>query len=175
MTAHVAGTLIEFGGLPGTGKSTLARDLADRTGAVLLRIDEIESAMRRNGLTPQQTGIAAYSVAHNVADSHLRRGMTVIADAVNPVAAARDGWRHLAADCGAQHVVIEVQCTDEAEHRRRVEQRGSDIPGWTHPTWDETRQQIADYEPRTDDRLVVDSTRAISACQAEIARHLESR
>ena len=64
------GTLIEFGGLPGTGKSTLARQLAERTRAVLLRIDEIEAAMRRNGLTPDQTGITAYSVAHDVAGSH---------------------------------------------------------------------------------------------------------
>ena len=52
------GYLIEFGGLPGSGKSTLARRLADRTGAVLLRVDEIEAAMRRNGLTPDETGRA---------------------------------------------------------------------------------------------------------------------
>ena len=41
------GLLVEFGGLPGTGKSTLARRLAAGTGAVWLRIDEIENAMRR--------------------------------------------------------------------------------------------------------------------------------
>src|ERR1700722_16782873 len=90
------GTLIEFGGLPGTGKSTLAQRLALRTGAVLLRVDEIEAAMRRNNLTPEQTGVAAYSVAHDLAASHLRRGLTVIADAVNAVEAARAGWRELA-------------------------------------------------------------------------------
>lgn len=43
------GILIEFGGLPGTGKSTLAAHLADRIGAVLLRIDVIDAAMRRAG------------------------------------------------------------------------------------------------------------------------------
>ena len=36
--------LIAFGGLPGTGKSTIARALSARTGAVFLRIDEIEAA-----------------------------------------------------------------------------------------------------------------------------------
>src|SRR3978361_2143423 len=88
-----SGLLIEFGGLPGTGKSTLAGQIADRTYALWLRVDEIENALRRNGLTPAQTGIAAYSVAHDVAAGHLHRGMTVIADAVNPVAEARDGGR----------------------------------------------------------------------------------
>ncbi|WP_158647482.1 hypothetical protein [Actinoplanes sp. ATCC 53533] len=43
------GTLIDFGGQPGTGKSTLASHLAERTGAVWLRcIDEVAGAMRRN-------------------------------------------------------------------------------------------------------------------------------
>src|SRR5690242_21265769 len=109
------GTLIEFGGLPGTGKSTLAKHLAERSGAVWLRIDEIEAAMRRNGLTAEQTGVAAYSVAHDVAANHLARGLTVIADAVNPVAEARAGWRHLAGSAGARHLVVETVCPDPAE------------------------------------------------------------
>src|SRR4051794_16382507 len=109
--------LIEFGGLPGSGKSTLAGRLADDLGAVLLRLDDIEGAIRRNGLTP---GAAGYSVTHDVAAGHLRRGMTVIADAVNPVAAARAGWRDLAAELGVRHVVVETACADPAERRRRI-------------------------------------------------------
>jgi len=37
--------LVIFGGLPGTGKSTLARTLAEKLGAVYLRVDTIESAI----------------------------------------------------------------------------------------------------------------------------------
>jgi predicted kinase len=166
------GILIEFSGLPGTGKSTLARHLAAQTGAVLLRIDEIEAALRRNGLTPEQTGLAAYSVAHDVAASHLRRGLAVIADAVNPVEEARAGWRGLAQDCGVRHVVIETQCLDEGEHRRRVRARDNDVPGWTYPSWERIRQDAYEYQPRTDPRLVVDTTRPVAACHREIATHL---
>jgi predicted kinase len=166
------GTLIEFGGLPGTGKSTLARQLAERTRAVLLRIDEIEAAMRRNGLTPDQTGITAYSVAHDVAGSHLRRGLTVIADAVNPVQEARAGWQRLAVDCGARHVVIETRCLDADEHRHRVRSRPNDLAGWTYPNWDQVRQRQVEYEPRTDDRLIVDTTRPVEICHDDIARYL---
>ena len=38
--------LVVFGGLPGTGKTTLARQVADRLGATYLRIDTIEQALR---------------------------------------------------------------------------------------------------------------------------------
>ena len=92
--------LIQVCGLPGTGKSTLAARLADRRPVVLLRIDAIEAAMWRNGLTPDQTGIAAYSVAHLVALPHLERGQTVVADAVSAVGAAREGWRGTAEYAG---------------------------------------------------------------------------
>jgi predicted kinase len=166
------GTLIEFGGLPGTGKSTLAGGLAARTGAIWLRIDEIEGAMRRNGLTPEQTGVTAYSVAHDVAASHLRRGLTVIADAVNSVEAARAGWRELATETGARHVVIETRCPDPTEHRRRVNRRGTDIPGWTYPDWTRVSRSAADYQPRVDKRLVVDTTRPLDACHQQVAAYV---
>jgi predicted kinase len=153
--------LIEFGGRPGSGKSTLAGYVADRNGAIWLRIDEIEGAMRRNGLTAAQTGITAYSVAHDVAASHLRRGMTVIADAVNPVAEARAGWRDLALSLKTRHVVIEVACADAAERARRIEARGEFLSGWD-----------GEYQPRTDERLTVDTRRPVTACRAEIDRYL---
>lgn len=41
--------LIVIGGLPGTGKTTLARLLASRIGAVHLRIDTIEQACVHSG------------------------------------------------------------------------------------------------------------------------------
>ena len=170
------GILIEFGGLPGTGKSTLARHLALRTRAVLLRVDEIEAALRRNSLTPEQTGLASYSVAHDLAASHLRRGLTVIADAVSPVEAARAGWRELARDCGARHKVIETQLPDTAEHRRRVEERAAahapDTPGWSPPTWPDVERRAAEYRPRTDERLVVDTTGPLAASHRLVAEYL---
>jgi predicted kinase len=53
--------LIVFSGLPGVGKTTVARALAARLGAVHLRIDTIEQAMRAAGA--ERIGPAGYAVA----------------------------------------------------------------------------------------------------------------
>lgn len=76
--------LIVIGGLPGTGKTTLARLPAARTGAVHLRIDTIEQAVVRSGLARRPLGPVGYVVGYAVAGDHLRQGLTVIAESVNP-------------------------------------------------------------------------------------------
>jgi predicted kinase len=164
-------TLIEFGGLPGTGKSTLALELATRMRAVLLRIDIIEGALWRNGLQPEQTGVASYSVAHDLAAGHLVRGIPVVADAVNAVEPARAGWRELAKEVGVHHHVIETWCSDPQEHRRRVETRTIDIRGFPRPTWEWIRGVAEEYEPRTDERLTVDTTHDLEDCLRQVVNY----
>jgi predicted kinase len=77
--------LIVFSGLPGTGKTSIATLLARETGAVYLRIDSIEQAMRDSGAVRQCLDDAGYRVAYAVAEDNLRIGRTVIADSVNPI------------------------------------------------------------------------------------------
>jgi predicted kinase len=150
--------LVQVCGLPGVGKSTISAAIAAVRPVVLLRLDAIEASMWNFGVPRGHTGIAAYGVTNAVALAQLDRGLTVVADAVSPVAAARDGWRSTASAAGAELRVIEVVCPDRIEHRRRVESRPNDIPGFTLPTWEDALAMQAEYEPRTDDRLVLDGT-----------------
>ena len=135
--------LIALGGLPAVGKSTLALSLARRIGAMHLRIDTIEQAMRNAGSTV--SGPEGYLAARDLAEDNLRIGHTVIVDSVNPVAITRDYWRETAARLAVKLVEIEVVCSDGRQHRQRVESRSTDIPGLVLPTW----QQVLDrhYEP----------------------------
>jgi hypothetical protein len=50
---------------------------------------------------------------------------------------------------------VEIICSDEREHRRRVEDRVPDIPGLSGPTW----QQVIDRDYRAweRDRIVIDT------------------
>jgi predicted kinase len=76
--------LVVFAGLPGSGKSTIARRLASITGAVWLRIDSIEQAIRDSGVVPGSLNDAGYRAAYAVAEDNLRLGRDVIGDSVNP-------------------------------------------------------------------------------------------
>ena len=80
-------TLVVFSGLPGVGKSTIARLLSARLRAAYLRVDTIEQAIRSGGVGA--VGAAGYEVANRLAVENLRLGRHVVADCVNPVAASR--------------------------------------------------------------------------------------
>jgi len=82
--------LIILGGLPGTGKTTIARELARQLGAVHVRIDSIEEAILDSGVLSSPINHAGYHVGYAVAADNLRIGRTVIADSVNPIPLSRD-------------------------------------------------------------------------------------
>jgi predicted kinase len=147
--------LIVFGGLPGTGKTTLARVLAKERHATYLRIDTIEQALRSSEMLAEDVGPAGYLVAYALAEANLRLGQIVVADSVNPLAMTRDAWRKIAAAANRAIFEIEVVCSDADEHRRRIETRTSDVAGLTLPTWQEVVAR--QYDPWDQPRLVIDT------------------
>ncbi len=156
--------LVVMAGLPGAGKSTLARALALETGAVLLSVDTVEAAMWRAGaggpVHPSvPSGLAAYGVVQAQTGELLAAGHTVIADAVNAVEPARAAWRDLAAEHGAPIRWIEVTCSDPTVHRERLAGRGTRYAGFAEPTWAEVAART--MEVWSDDRLVLDTSRSL--------------
>jgi predicted kinase len=87
--------LIVFAGLPGTGKSSVARELAGKLDAVWLRIDSIEQAIRDSAVLPGSIDDAGYRAAFAVAGDNLRLGRVIVADSVNDWMVTRDAWRDL--------------------------------------------------------------------------------
>jgi predicted kinase len=149
--------LIVLGGLPGTGKTTISRAVAARRSATYLRIDTIEQAIRDAGVLARDVGPAGYCVANALAETNLMNGKTVVADCVNPIDETRKAWRAVAARAGARLVEVEFICSDPVQHRRRIEERSSDIPGLSIPTWQSVLER--DYEPWHEPHLIIDTAR----------------
>lgn len=158
--------LIVLGGLPGTGKTTIAREIVARSRAAYLRIDTIEQALvSARVLAGDVVGPAGYVVAYELARANLALGLAVLADCVNPLPVTREAWRAVAASTHSRLIEVEIVCSDIDEHRRRVTQRVSDILGHVPPTW--ASVQAHDYAPWTTQRLLIDTAFASAADAAQ--------
>jgi predicted kinase len=157
--------LVVVSGLPATGKSTVARLLAERTRTPFLRVDRIEQAIVGWSELTHPVGPVGYAVAHALAAEQLTLGLDVIVECVNPLSLTRDAWVGTASRTGAAIVEAELVCSDPGEHRHRVESRPSDVDGLTKPTWAQVHQW--EYEPWSRPRLVLDTATMSTAAAAD--------
>lgn len=121
--------IVLVGGLPGTGKSTLAQGLAARTGATLLRSDVVRKELA--GLDPDRSapseyGHGIYTTAHTEAAyaelaersaDLLRLGRSVIVDASLGEDRHRQHLRDVASS--ARALVVELRCEVSADTAAR--------------------------------------------------------
>ena len=115
--------LIAFSGLPGAGKTTLARTLAHRLQASYVCIDSIEEVMLAEGGASFVSRGSGYCVGYAVAADNLELGRIVVADAVNPIRTTRQAWRDVAIRVGVELANEVVVCSDTTQHQSRVEAR----------------------------------------------------
>jgi predicted kinase len=152
--------LIAFCGLPGTGKTTLARSLAHRLQATYLRIDTIEEALLADDGGSLVARGAGYCVAYAIAEENLKLGRTVIADSVNPIRITRAAWRDVAKRAGVTLRDVVVTCSDSRQHQSRVEARP---PGTRGSRWEEITSR--EFDAASDRAVVIDTAnRTVEQC-----------
>ncbi|GAB4585653.1 bifunctional aminoglycoside phosphotransferase/ATP-binding protein [Nocardia sp. IFM 10818] len=122
--------MVLVGGLPGTGKSTVARQLAARTDAELISTDKIRAGLRAAHTIAGaggHYGAGAYSDAAralvydrllDLARNRLGQGVSVILDASWLDAAHRERAAALAAQTHAELIAVHCECPREVAAAR---------------------------------------------------------
>lgn len=160
-------------GLPGSGKSTVADALAGRLAALVVSVDLIEDAMLGAGITRGWTsGVAAYEVAGSIAAHNLALGSSVIVDSVSDSQAARQTWWRAAEVAHAPVAIVAVRCSDEREHRRRLEARQRGLGHLPEPSWADVQRRAQQFAPWVEQRLVVDTVHPLDAVVLAVLKYV---
>ena len=115
--------VVQMHGEPGSGKSTVARALAPRIGAVVLDKDVIKAALLGARIDQAPAAAGAYEAYFALGRSIVAQGCSLVLD--NPVFWPRveEQWLRLSAEAGSPAILIECVCADRTELKRRLTTR----------------------------------------------------
>ncbi len=168
---------VQMSGVPGAGKTTLARALAQRIGAVVIDHDVTKSALLEGNVPAASAGAASYSVLNAIARHLLEQRYSVIFDSPCFYEELLERGQRLAQEAGAHYRYIEcvVADLDELDRRLRTRPRlptqlaGVWAPptagsGKTHMSEDVFRDWLANMKRPATGYLTLDMTQSLDTC-----------
>lgn len=163
--------LIVLCGLPGTGKSFLARQIAERLPAVIVEADYVRKTLFRQPTYAGAESAWVHRVAHVTIERLLKTSHHVIYDATNLSEWFRDKTYHIAERAGAGLVVVQTVASEEVA-RERLAKRAlardpDDLSDATIAVYERFKR---DAEPVRHPHIVVDTSRDIPRAVSRIVR-----
>jgi predicted kinase len=163
--------VIQMHGEPGSGKSTVAREIGRRLGAVVLDKDVVKDAlMRSTGLDIWDAGPAAYEVFYATAHSIAAQGYSVILDSPASWPIVHRRSREVADEIGVPYIMIECVCPDGDVLIERLATRDAMI---SQPRAPLAQRPDGVAEPVCE-RLVLDTTRPLADIVEEAMAYIEA-
>ena len=115
--------LLQMAGMPGSGKSSLARVIGKRTSAVVLDKDVLKTAVLAVEANDQRAGMTAYETFFALAGHLLGQGWSVVLDSPSFWESIPTKGTAIAAERHVPYYFIECICPDRDELARRLRER----------------------------------------------------
>jgi predicted kinase len=118
---------IQMSGFPGSGKTTLAQEIARRTGFIIVDHDITKSAlmesMEEGKMSGKEIGKAAYNIDFAFVDFYLAQGRSVILDSPCLYDEIIEKGTTIATKYGATYKYVECYADDFHEINKRLKNR----------------------------------------------------
>jgi len=166
--------LVVLSGLPGTGKSHLARELCRRYPLARLESDVLRKALFARPTYSAPESARLFAACHALLDRLLARGVSAVLDATNLKEIHRRPLYRIAEDHGARLVLVEVRAPREVVEGRLERRSRGENP------WDQSQAGLEVYErmregaePIQRPHLTVDTSGDLEEALAIILRELQ--
>jgi predicted kinase len=158
-------------GLPGTGKSYLARKIAERLPAVIVQSDFVRKFISPKPTYSSEESALVHQVARSLTERLLVTGCRVIYDATNLVEWHREKLYHVAEKTGVRLVIIQtVASEDVIRTRLRQRHRTRDPQDMSDADWDVVELLKPEQQPIQRPYIVVDASDDFESALEKILR-----
>lgn len=164
--------IVLIGGIPGTGKTTLSKEISNCLGIPYFNKDLLESALiEKNSCSPQELNGVGYVLMERIALSELKFGRSVILDCVASSKRVHEHWTSFKTK---DIRYIECVCSDRELHKSRLESRERNIPSWYELTWSDIENILIGYEPCFEERLCIDSIKPLKENIKKVLKYVSN-
>jgi predicted kinase len=151
--------LVVLSGLPGGGKSHLAREISAHYPLAVLASDALRRSLVKRPTYSQKESARLFAAVHALLEDLLSRGVPALVDATNLKETHRQPLYEIAERTRAHLIVVEVQAADKIVRRRlnarRARQDPADISEATVEVYEMMREEA---EPIEGPHIVVDTS-----------------
>ena len=179
LVAFSCSALVVLSGLPGSGKTYFARQLAKKISITTLESDFIRTTLIPQPIYTGAENARVFRTSHALAEELLANGMSVIFDATNLARRNRKRLYKIAASTKAKLIILEMSAPENMI-AQRLDQRakGLSFHGYSDADISVYRRLSATSEPILSNHLVVrtdqDIMPAIDALAKDISRWIGS-